>query len=73
MESDVSADMRVVRILVYEGETKDIETHFQQTFVKDDGKCYGSPHNVIVKEVFRGWKQEPLIEYDALDDIENIP
>lgn len=65
--------MRVVRILVYEGETKDIEKHFQQTFVKDDGKCYGSPHNVTVKEVFRGWKQEPLIEYDALSDLDRFP
>jgi len=67
--------MRVIRILVYEGETKDIEKHFQQTFVKDDGKSYPymSPHTVSIKEVFRGWKQEPLIEYDALSDIENIP
>lgn len=65
--------MRVVRILVYEGKTENIENHFSQTHVKDDGKHYGNPHGVTIKEVFRGWKQEPIIEYDALEDIENIP
>ncbi len=61
--------MKVVRLLVYEGSEEAIEKHFQQTFVRDDGKSYGSPHNVVIKEVFRGEQKEPKVVHFEEDDI----
>jgi len=61
--------MKIVRLLVYEGSKEAIEKHFSQVFVANPNLVYGSPHQVEIREVFRGEQEDPKVVHFEEDDI----
>jgi hypothetical protein len=58
--------MKIVRILICEGEEDTLKKHLSQTFVAPD-RPFERPntarHNLTIREVFRGSTQDPVVEH----------
>lgn len=52
--------MKLIRILVYEGEDEEIASHLKQCFVGPDRPF--EPKGVTIREIFRGSTYIPVVE-----------